>query len=117
MARFVLLYFKDDKAAERFVHNWDPDRRIEDDQLRVVGIYKDPTHKPCDCTGDHSSVRQNRFHTKYGWYVHGVCGRVSKLWRPNYGKRLFQVFGLNMLPREHTPKSLQNPETFDYKEE
>lgn len=105
MARFILLYCKDDKAADLFTHS------LEDDQIRVVGVYQDPTHKPCDCKGDHTSPRQNRFHSKYGWYVHGGCGRVSKLWRSNYGKRIFQVFGFNLLPREHTPKSLQNPPT------
>lgn len=113
MAKFVLAWFKDDAEADWFADNNAPGETT----IRVVGIYKDPTHKPCSCAGDHSSVRQNRFHSRYGWYVHGVCGRVSSLWRPNYGKRLFQVFGMNMLPRNQTPKSLQNPETFDYKEE
>lgn len=117
MAKFVLLHFKDDRAADRFVHNWDPTRPIADDQLRVVGVYKDATHKTCECTGVSDSSRLYRFHRKYGWYVHGECGRVSKRHRVSYGKRLFTVFGMNMLPRKITPKSLQNPETFDYEEE
>lgn len=109
MARFVLLYFKDDKRAEEYVGV------SLFTGARVVGIYQDPRHEPCKCVGDHDWTKYPRMwkhHSKYGWPLHAVCGRIHKLHRACYGMRMFQVFGRNLLPENETPKSLRNPEGF-----
>lgn len=98
MARFVLVYFKDDKAADEFVHF------SEFKGQRVVGVYKDPQHSPCTC--GEKQWRSNRMwgiNKNFGWPVHKGCGRISPHWRRGYGKRMFQVFGKNLLPLNETP--------------
>lgn len=99
MARFVLVYFKKDEQAQEFVNF------AEFKGRRVVGVYKDPHHRPCDCGSD--QWRSNRMwgiSKAYGWPVHKACGRISAGWRASYGKRMFQVFGTNLLPMNQTPK-------------
>lgn len=110
MARFVLLYFKDDKRADEYVGV------SLFTGARVVGIYQDPRHEPCKCTdfGPTSNMsRQGDLHKKYGWFVHKKCRRISKDHRKTYGTKLFQLFGTNLLPRKQTPNILRNPEWWD----
>lgn len=110
MARFVLLYFKNDKRAEDYLG-------ISLFQgARVVGIYQDPRHEPCSCSdfgpGSNKS-RMGDLHRKYGWFIHKKCRRVSKEHRQMYGTRLFQIFGANILATDQTPKLLRNPEWWE----
>lgn len=99
MARFVLVYFKRDEDAREFV------QFAEFKERRVVGVYRDPQHKPCDCGNDVFKVHRSwGFHKRYGWHIHKKCGRISRNWRAGYGKRMFQVFGRNLLPMNQTPK-------------
>lgn len=103
MARFVLMYFRQDEDAEEFVALSTFAKR------KIVGIYRDPLHKPCECGNE--VFRNNRLwglHRIYGWPVHKKCGRISKGWRSSYGKRMFQVFGKNLLPWSETPKSFRD---------
>lgn len=99
MARFVLLYFRDDEAAEEFTSF------SEFKGLRVVGMYRDPHHKPCSCDGRQwKNNRMWAIHKTYGYPVHKACGRISKNWRASYGRRMFGVFGTNLLPLNETPR-------------
>lgn len=99
MGMFVLTYFKDDERAKEFVDF------SEFKGVRVVGIYKDPLHEPCKCGPDQwKNNRMWGLSRVHGWPVHLACGRVSPHFRAGYGKRMFQVFGRNLLPVKQTPK-------------
>lgn len=96
MGMFVLVYFKDDEKAKEFTQK---------STGRTVGIYKDPLHSPCSCGGEQfKSTRTWSLSKIHGWPVHTACGRVSPYFRSGYGKRMFQVFGRNLLPVSQTPK-------------
>lgn len=101
MARFVLLYVKDDAHVDPILERFDHG----DVKAKVVGVYKDPQHRPCECGPD--EWRHNRMwgiNRNFGWPVHKGCGRISPNWRRSYGKRMFQVFGKNLLPLDKTPR-------------
>jgi hypothetical protein len=104
MSRFVLIWFKEDEDAENYVNS-----SVFAKGHRVVGMYQDARHKPCSC--DNMTWINNRMwgiSKKYGWPVHHVCGRVSKTFRESYGRRMFQVFGTNLLDIKETPKIFQD---------
>lgn len=105
MPQFVLLYVKRDDALQSLLERYEHG----DMPARVVGVYKDPQHKPCSCGSDQwRSTRMWGINKKFGWPIHLGCGRISPSWRAGYGKRMFMVFGRNLLPIEKTPKIFQD---------
>ena len=105
MPRFVLLYVKEDDAADHLIERCESGDVI----ARVVGMYKDPQHSPCSCDNSQWQItRMWGINRNFGWPIHQACGRISPFWRAGYGKRMFQVFGTNLLSLDKTPKIFQD---------
>jgi hypothetical protein len=89
MAKYLLLEFDRDEDAEAFASTLEADNTT----IHAVGMYKKPTLF-CDCT---DSGEKSVFGSKWGWFVHKVCGRPRRsvwqgpknLLKPNedHGKR------------------------------
>lgn len=98
MAKYVLLVFDDDAAADKAVQMiqgahgllWLHDQQMSCD---VRGVYKKPT-KFCRCVG----VKGRAFTRgqKYGWWVCSKCKKPTIGW--GRGDHWFLALGRNLLP-------------------
>jgi hypothetical protein len=105
MARYVLIAFDDNNAAEEFVaalpvqggvffmgsdthfKNVDPEKTF------VRGIWEKPT-KMCECPpGPKRTYGRGK---RTGWYICSDCGKTHPAWAA--GDHLYQSLGVNMLP-------------------
>lgn len=109
MARYVVMSFKDNEEAERFVAAvargavflGTPDGEGDDhygplsEGALARAMYMQPTQF-CSCgtpaKGDAGFTRG----TKYGLWVHSACGKPTKLWAQ--GDRWYTSLGKNLLP-------------------
>lgn len=99
MAKYVLLSFDDDKAADEFVQRFTDDVQERATYQRigiyafVRAVYKKPT-KFCECTG----VKNRGFTRgkKFGWWVCAQCGKPTSAWAA--GAHWFLALGKNLLP-------------------
>jgi hypothetical protein len=109
VAKYLLLQFDDDEAADKVVEgiqrtggiavhydvelfdegNW------EYQDCDVRGVFKKPT-KFCDCL----NVKKRGFTRgqKYGWWVCDQCKKPTKGWASL--NVLFQALGKNLLPKD-----------------
>lgn len=93
MAKYVLLLFDDDGAADSFVNVYS----VREDAFskvlpEVVGVYKKPTVF-CDCIGSRKPPDGWRKGSKYGWWICTMCGKPSEEW----SKRMLDMMGKNLL--------------------
>jgi hypothetical protein len=100
MAKYVLLVFDEDEAADAFVHLIEQDSgpawKFMREQIKpqVRGIFKKPT-KFCECT----RLKGRGFFRgkKWGWWVCSQCGRPTWQWASL--NTLYGVLGFNLLPK------------------
>lgn len=105
MARYVVLYFKDNAQAETLLEDWndalETSSQDEDGNVRVelltpeqennvecniVGFVAAPTVF-CDPTDGHRKKKTQSGWTrgkKYGWWVCGICKKPSLIWGHSY---------------------------------
>src|SRR6266511_1663425 len=86
------------------------DRYTDGDVGRLVGIYPIPkanTEPTCPGYCKEAGGAWSR-HPHRGNIVH-ACGKRKRGWRASISRALFDTFGINLVPRENTPKMFQNP--------
>jgi hypothetical protein len=114
MARYVLVAFDNDIAADEFVQAVERPGGFfflgSDGHFRTANITDDPTNttafvrgvwqkatKFCDCQpGGKKQERGFTRSKKYAWWVHADCGKPTKLWAS--GEHFFYSLGKNLLP-------------------
>lgn len=103
MAKYVLLNFEDDDAADQFVKDCTdyPDAPIltpvQENEVKafVRGVWKKPT-KFCDCRGGGMKNRGFTRGKKFGWWVCTKCKKPTVGWAR--GEHWFLALGKNLLP-------------------
>lgn len=109
MAKYVLLTFDEDDAADQFVEAAQKHdlRRLVGDYIEeaewvdctVRAVYKKPTKfctgtdKP-ECRGHKKGFTRG---TKYGWWVCAACGKPTQAWGD--GEHWYATHGKNLLPK------------------
>jgi len=78
MARYVLIEFEDNEAAEGFYETILSGQDTSGAKMRVAGVYMKPTQY-CECSNpSEKSVRGS----KWGLWVHKDCGKPKKgMWQ------------------------------------
>jgi hypothetical protein len=80
---------------------------------RVVGVYALPTKRDQVCRGFIGGCRKTAWtRDDHGRIIHS-CGGRAKNWSARLRGSLFDLLGINLLPRERTPALFQNPEGWD----
>jgi hypothetical protein len=101
MAKYVLLTFEDDAAADAFVNKVTETESVttsayHESELKafIRGVWKKPT-KFCSCIG---AMKERGFTRgrKYGWWVCTKCGKPTVGWAR--GDHWFLSLGRNLLP-------------------
>lgn len=98
MARYVLVEFDDNAAAQRFVEKVNGEYAAVDPQYntrRVRAVWGKPT-RFCDCDSGTKGANPYRRGEKSGWWLHAQCGRPSRFWA--LGNHWFSALGRNLLP-------------------
>lgn len=103
MARYVLIAFEDDNAAEEFVAAapvpggvfiMGTDTHFKNlPEVTIRGMWQKPTLL-CECPP--GPKRDYARSTKRGWYICRQCTRTHPGWAR--GEHLYQSFGTNLLP-------------------
>lgn len=84
MARYVVIRFEDNKAAEDFVDQQKAADGVFGDQ-ETVALIPAPTLFCEDPFSQHGNKKAGYFRgKKYGWWVCSICGKPSRLWGSNY---------------------------------
>lgn len=111
MPFLALVYVRDADAARALIQ----EHRNSDSTGKVVGLYRLPAHDEKLCRGwcvGKRGMNPWRRHQPGGFMICGVCGNRHKdSFRRAIGG-LFDSFGINLLPRNRTPRAYQNPETW-----
>lgn len=78
---------------------------------KVVGLYRFPAKDDCTCTGSCSRRTNGGWtrHAKGGHMICGGCGKRHQDTRKRLIGSLLDYLGINLLPRDKTPKLFQNP--------
>lgn len=105
MARYVLLEFDDNAAAQKFVAKVNGEYHAVDSDFstrRVKAVWGKPT-KFCECVRGTKGANPFYRAKKSGWWVHYPCGRPTKMWAK--GNHWFSAIGRNLLPgnKDYTP--------------
>jgi hypothetical protein len=85
---------------------------------KVVGLYRFPSSKDVECPGwtcPHTTNKRYGYgrHPKFGHIVHGGCNKREHGFRDRLHRILLDTFGINLLPRDATPRIFRNPEGYD----
>ena len=80
----------------------------------TIGVYDYPK-KPEVCSGFSTScpTRASTWKRMPEGHMAHACGRRHKDWRRRFIGSLFDILGMNLLPRGRTPASFQNPQGWD----
>lgn len=113
MPYVVVIYAGNRERAQRIV-----DRYSAGDAGTVAGLYRFPSSKDVECPGwrcEHVENKRYGYgrHPRYGHIVHGGCHRRERGFRERVHRVLMDLFGINMLPRDATPKVFRNPDGYD----
>lgn len=107
MPFLAVVWLRDNDAAQRFAD------QEEDLDTRTVGIYRFPKREVKLCRGFQGGCRHTTWtRHKLGHYVH-ACGLRNPDWWKHLAGTFLDRFGLNLLPRDQTPKLFQNPEGYE----
>jgi hypothetical protein len=99
VARYVLVEFNDDKAADAFVMEVTIESMQQaEPRMRVRAMYQKPTkfHDPATC--HRSKMSGWTRGKKYGWWVCALCKKPTKAWGD--GEHWFAAIGVNLLPKD-----------------
>lgn len=105
MPFLAVVWLRDDDEAREFLE--------EDGTGRAVGLYRFPKGDVKLCRGFSGGCRRTTW-TRHQWghYVH-ACNLRSRQWWEQLTMTLIDKFGINLLPREDTPKIFRNPEQWE----
>lgn len=83
---------------------------------RVVGVYRMPARDEPVCPGSTGGCKQQGWtrHDPRGYMVH-ACGLRNRNYRDLISISLMGQFGINLMPRDKTPRIFQNPKGYDKK--
>lgn len=105
MPFLAVVWLADDDAASEFIE--------EEGTGRIVGVYRFPKRDVKLCRSFTGGCRWQAWKRhKLGHWVHGCNLRVADWWK-NLGMGFIDSFGINLLPREDTPKLFRNPEQWE----
>jgi len=89
---------------------------VREHPAATVGVYAFPAKGEPVCSGFSTSCpdRANAWRRDMvaGHMTHG-CGRRHKDWKARLVGSLFDILGLNLLPRARTPRLFQNPPSWE----
>lgn len=101
MPYLAAVWLRDDDEASEFLE--------EDGTGRVVGMYRFPKRDVKLCRGFTNGCRRQAWtRHKLGHYVHACQLRIPQWWQ-HLAMSFIDSFGINLLPRESTPRIFQNP--------
>ena len=104
---FVVMVYATTPEQVRAIDN----RYSAGDGGRVVGIYPLPAARTVQTCSGWCKAGQGWRRDASGVMVH-VCGGRPTDWRRRIGRTIFDMFGINRLPRSRTPAMFQNPEGY-----
>jgi hypothetical protein len=101
MPFLAVVWLRDDDETREFLD--------ESGTGRVVGVYRFPKRDVKLCRGFSTGCRRTNW-TRHRWghYVH-ECNLRSNQWWKQLTVSMIDRFGINLLPREDTPRIFQNP--------
>lgn len=106
MPFLAVVWLRDDEEANDFIYEQDT---VLSNTGRVVGLYRFPKRDVKLCRGFSNGCRQQAWtRHRLGHYVH-ACNLRTRNWWQTLSTSLIDRFGINLLPRENTPKIFQNP--------
>lgn len=112
MPFIALVFARDANAANRLTRTLDPEGYADNGGYKIVGLFRMPEMKKTPtCSGYCSAGGAYTRHQSGGWMMH-ACGKRHRDWRKRIFGSLFDVLGMNLLPRAITPKLFQNPDTW-----
>lgn len=111
MPFLAVVYVKDAPTANRMMKNWD-DTGYADQGYKIVGLFRMPLARDVEtCSGFCKAGGAYTRHPRGAVMVH-ACGRRHRDWRRRIFGGLFDVLGLNLLPRDKTAGIFRNPEGY-----
>ena len=105
MPLLAVVWLRDDDAAREFIE--------EESTGRVVGLYRFPKRDVKLCRGFSGGCRRDGWKRhRFGHWAHGCNLRDIQWWR-TLSMTFIDRLGINLLPREETPRIFQNPEAWE----
>jgi len=118
MPYVVIVYAPDRATADAIVEEHAYRPRPPGSVGQTVGLYRFPSSKDVECPGwrcPHTVNKRYGYgrHPKFGHIVHGGCNKRERGFRDRLHRILLDTFGVNLLPRDTTPRVFRNPEGYD----
>lgn len=113
---YLVVTYVDSIDAARVMTNSVPEVGGVFENARVVGVYRMPHRDEPVCPGSSGGCKAEGWTRvpRRGYMAHS-CGLRNRDYRQTLSRGLMDTFGINLLPRNKTPKIFRNPETWDRK--